>query len=43
MTINMKGYTWLTEQEKTPAPYVLEMKNASQFWVDRVQKQFKDG
>ena len=32
----------LTLQEPTPAPYVTEMKNAAQFWADRVLKQFKE-
>jgi adenylyl cyclase-associated protein len=29
-------------QEPAPAPFVAEMKNAAQFWADRVTKQFKD-
>ena len=29
-------------QEPAPAPYVEEMKNASQFWANRVTKQFKE-
>jgi adenylyl cyclase-associated protein len=30
------------EKEPAPAPYVGEMKNAAQFWADRVTKQFKE-
>jgi adenylyl cyclase-associated protein len=29
-------------QEPAPAPFVGEMKNAAQFWADRVTKQFKE-
>lgn len=29
-------------QEPAPAPYVGEMKNAAQFWCDRVIKQYKE-
>lgn len=29
-------------QEPAPAPYIGEMKNAAQFWCDRVIKQYKE-
>jgi hypothetical protein len=32
----------LTREEPAPAPFVGEMKNAAQFWADRVTKQFKE-
>lgn len=35
------AWGWV-QVEPAPAPYVGEMKNAAQFWVDRVIKQFKD-
>ncbi|KAL1406916.1 suppressor of rasval19 [Vanrija albida] len=35
------AWGWV-QVEPAPAPYVLEMKNASQFWVDRVIKQYKE-
>lgn len=30
------------EQEPAPVPFIGEMKNAAQFWADRVTKQFKE-
>lgn len=35
------AWGWV-QVEPAPAPYVGEMKNAAQFWVDRVIKQFKE-
>jgi adenylyl cyclase-associated protein len=32
----------VNDQEPAPAPFVGEMKNAAQFWADRVTKQFKE-
>lgn len=34
------AWGWVTVEP--PAPFVGEMKDASQFWVDRCVKQFKD-
>ncbi|WVQ74018.1 hypothetical protein IAR50_003599 [Cryptococcus sp. DSM 104548] len=35
------AWAWV-QVEPAPVPYVLEMKNAAQFWSDRVIKQFKE-
>ncbi|OWZ49820.1 adenylyl cyclase-associated protein [Cryptococcus neoformans c45] len=35
------AWGWI-QVEPTPAPYVGEMKNAAQFWSDRVIKQYKE-
>lgn len=35
------AWGWV-QMEPTPAPYIHEMKNAAQFWSDRVIKQYKE-
>ncbi|WVQ93921.1 hypothetical protein IAU59_000999 [Kwoniella sp. CBS 9459] len=35
------AWGWV-QVEPAPAPFVAEMKNATQFWADRVTKQFKE-
>lgn len=35
------AFGWV-QVEPAPAPFVGEMKNSAQFWIDRVNKQFKD-
>ncbi|WWC57997.1 uncharacterized protein I303_100532 [Kwoniella dejecticola CBS 10117] len=35
------AWGWV-QVEPAPAPFVAEMKNAAQFWADRVTKQYKD-
>lgn len=37
-----KEFEGSDRQEPAPAPFVGEMKNAAQFWADRVTKQFKE-
>lgn len=37
----VSAWGWV-QVEPAPAPFVGEMKNAAQFWVDRVIKQFKE-
>ncbi|ORY22976.1 adenylyl cyclase-associated protein [Naematelia encephala] len=37
----ISAWGWV-QVEPAPAPFVLEMKNAAQFWADRVTKQFKE-
>ena len=38
----MLGDCCTDDKEPAPAPYIGEMKNAAQFWADRVTKQFKE-
>ncbi|CAD6574188.1 MAG: hypothetical protein TREMPRED_001033 [Tremellales sp. Tagirdzhanova-0007] len=37
----VSAWGWV-QVEPAPAPFVAEMKNAGQFWADRVTKQFKE-
>ncbi|KAI9632103.1 adenylyl cyclase-associated protein [Dioszegia hungarica] len=37
----VSAWGWV-QVEPAPAPFIGEMKNASQFWADRVTKQFKE-
>lgn len=40
--VRQLSVTFVSHQEPAPAPFVGEMKNAAQFWADRVTKQFKE-